>query len=316
MSVPMFAEELKKQLPNKERSISELITFINTKNETSASYNVFLGAGASVSSGIRSGVQLVDEWRKHQFIKLNPEHEGDYRAEVAKDWLSKNQLGWYNPQKEYSSLFERAFDLPRQRRIFVESEVRDKFPSLGYAYLIRLIENRYFDTIFTTNFDDLINESFHQFSEVRPIICAHDSSIKNVTFNSHRPKIIKLHGDYLFDDIKTTLRETETLEKNTRDKFIELCKEVGLIIVGFAGNDRSIMDVLEFLVKDESFIKNGIYWCLRKHDVIGEELKKLLWTDKVYWVEIEGFDQLFAEIYSSLCGKELPVNTDFLPNII
>lgn len=307
----MYAEDLKKDLPHKHRTISELITFINTKNETSASYNVFLGAGASATSGIRTGVKLVDEWRKQQFLKLNSENLEEYTAEKAKEWLSRNQMHWYNPQKEYSSLFERAFDLQRQRRTFVESEVRDKFPSLGYVYLIRLIEQRFFDTIFTTNFDDLINETFHQFSEVRPIICAHDSSIKNVTFTSHRPKIIKLHGDYLFDDIKTTLRETETLEKNTRDKFIELSKEVGLIIVGFAGNDRSIMDVLEFLVKDDSFIKNGIYWCLRKEDVVGEELRKLLWNDKVFWVEIEGFDQLFAEIYSELCSPDLPINNNF-----
>ena len=143
-------------------------------------YNVFLGAGASVSSGIKSGVQLVEEWRKQQYLKLNVEHEGDYNPEFAKEWLSKHHLHWFNPQKEYSSLFEKAFDLPRQRRIFVESEVRDKFPSLGYAYLIRLIEKRYFETIFTTNFDESYKESFHQFSEVLPIISAHESSIKKI----------------------------------------------------------------------------------------------------------------------------------------
>ena len=109
----MKGKELIKELPQKSRTINELIRYIDTRNETSASYNIFLGAGASVSSGIQSGVQLVDIWRKEQYLKLNIEHKGEYDSEFAKDWLSKNHLDWYNPQKEYSSLFEKAYDLPR-----------------------------------------------------------------------------------------------------------------------------------------------------------------------------------------------------------
>jgi hypothetical protein len=163
--------------------------------------------------------------------------------------------------------------------------------------------------VFTTNFDDLINEAFHQFSDTRPIVCAHDSSILSVTFTSRRPKIIKLHGDYLFDDIKSTLRETETLEKNTRDKFIELSREIGLIVVGYSGSDRSVMETIDFLIKDESYLKNGVYWCLRGDDYISEEVIKLLWKDRVFWIDIEGFDQCFAQLHSNLMGPELPINT-------
>jgi hypothetical protein len=61
------------------------------------------------------------------------------------------------------------------------------------------------------------NEAFYQFSRERPTLCAHDSSIKGVSVNSSRPKIIKVHGDYLFDSIKSTLNETESLEINTRE---------------------------------------------------------------------------------------------------
>jgi hypothetical protein len=57
---------------------------------------------------------------------------------------------------------------------------------------------------------------FHQFSDLRPIVCAHDSAISSITITSKRPKIIKLHGDYLFDDIKSTVRETESLEENNK----------------------------------------------------------------------------------------------------
>ena len=215
--------------------------------------------------------------------------------------------------------------MPSQRRAFIEEEVAGKFPSLGYAYLIRLIEKGYFNTVFTTNFDDLLNESFHLFANrrfggadgisdvMRPIVCAHDSSIKSVSISSMRPKVIKLHGDYLFDDIKSTLRETESLQNNICDKFVEFCKEFGLIVVGYSGNDRSVMDVLNYLLRSDDCLKNGVYWCLRRTDLISDELKKFLWKDRVYYVYIDGFDELFAELHRHLMpDKELPVSVGTL----
>ncbi|WP_286206892.1 SIR2 family protein, partial [Escherichia coli] len=165
---------------------------------------------------------------------------------------------------------------------------------MGYAYLVELFESKFFDTVFTTNFDDLINEAFYQFSSDRPLLCAHDSSIKGVSITSSRPKIIKLHGDYLFDSIKSSLKETESLEGNTREKLTEFTKEYGIIFVGYAGNDSSIMDVLKHLLKQDDYLRNGVYWCVRQNDAIPPELIRLLGQEKVYWVEIEGFDELMA----------------------
>ena len=179
--------------------------------------------------------------------------------------------------------------------------------------LVKLIENNYFNAIFTTNFDDLLNEAFYRFSNVRPVVCAHDSAITSITVTSKRPKIIKLHGDYLFEDIKSTLRETESLEGNMKNKFIEFSKDYGLIVVGYAGNDRSIMDILSFLLKKEEFFKNGIYWCIRKGDEnISDDLKKLLWKDKVFFIQIEGFDELMAELNKRLNKGVLPIDNAIL----
>ncbi|MGN7837678.1 SIR2 family protein [Stenotrophomonas sp. 22385] len=226
--------------------------------------------------------------------------------------MTKEESSWYISTKEYSSLFERRFDLPRQRRMFIEAEVADKSPSIGYAYLVRLIENGYFNTVFTTNFDDLINEAFFRFSDMRPIVCAHDSSVGSVSVTSKRPKIIKLHGDYLFDDIKSTVRETESLEENTKRKFIEFSREHGLIVAGYSGADRSIMDVLSHLLRSEEYFRHGIYWCLRKGDEPSEELLKLLWRDRVYFVIVDGFDELMAQLHGDAIGDSLPVETNLI----
>ncbi|PDO88590.1 SIR2 family protein [Kosakonia sacchari] len=286
----------------KKRSVKDLADYIRIRSGASPNYSLFLGAGASVTSGIQTAHQLVQEWRKEIFSRLS--HEPYTTETKAIEWLAEKHPDWYDQNNEYSSLFEKKFDLPSQRRRFVELQVDKKLPSIGYAYLVELFESNFFDTIFTTNFDDLINEAFYQFSSDRPLLCAHDSSINGISVTSSRPKIIKLHGDYLFDSIKSSLKETESLEINTREKLIEFTKEYGLIFVGYAGNDNSIMEVLKYLLKQNDYLRNGIYWCKRKEDQVTPELFKLLSQDKVYWVEIDGFDEFMAELTHNL-GIEL-----------
>lgn len=305
-----------KELSHKRKTVADLIRFIGNASENyeatgmkAPNYSVLLGSGASITSGIRSGQNLIDTWKKEVY------QESDKTSEMTLEefFSSTNAPDWYEERNAYSALFENRYDLQRHRRIFVEHEVSGKTPSIGYAYLVKLMEQGFFNTVFTTNFDDLLNEAFYRFSKNRPIVCAHDSSISGISVTSTRPKIIKLHGDYLFDDIKTTLRETESLEMNMKMKFQEFAKDFGLIVVGYAGNDRSIMDILTYLLQQEDYFKNGIYWCIRngEHN-ISAELKKLLWRDRVFFVEIDGFDELFAEINHKLNNGALPIDDAFL----
>lgn len=302
----MRFEELGKQLESKRRTLADLARYVGTRTDGTPNYTVLLGAGCSVTSGIRPATVLCDTWRQEILLSLGID-TSKMSTEEQRQSLREKESSWYDLQREYSSLFEKRYDLQRQRRMFVENEVKDAVPSIGYLYLTALVEQDYFNTVFTTNFDDLVNEAFFLYSQKRPIVCAHDSSINSITVTSRRPKIIKLHGDYLFDDIKATDRETESLDQNMKEKFIEFAKDYGLVVVGYAGGDRSIIDLLTVLLKNEDYFKNGIYWCIRKHSDIPEELRRLFWKDRIYFVEIEGFDELFSELYSEFnSGDCLP----------
>ncbi|PSV41304.1 SIR2 family protein, partial [Photobacterium sp. GB-36] len=288
---------------SKIKSESELIFFIKNKiSDRIPNYSLLLGAGCSVTSDIGTGVDLVENWKK-EYFKLTFEDQ-EYREQKLKDHL-KSQTSWYKSDNEYSSFFEKIYHLPVQRRKFIQSQVDGKVPSIGYAYLVSLCDknNKYFDTIYTTNFDDLINDSFYQFGQDRPILCAHDSSVKSLSTHTERPKIIKLHGDYLYDGIKSTNNETESLTKNTEAKFREFSKDFGLIVLGYAGNDNSVMECIQSLLNDSEtdFFENGIYWCVRKGDQISEKLSKLIQAnDKVFLVEIDGFDEFMAKVNSNV----------------
>lgn len=288
---------------SKIKSEAELIFFIKNRiSDRIPNYSLLLGAGCSVTSDIGTGLDLVEKWKKEYFkLKFNSE---EFSNEKLNQHL-ETQTDWYMSDNEYSSFFEKIYHLPVQRRKFIQSQVDGKIPSIGYAYLVSLCDknNKYFDTIYTTNFDDLINDSFYQFGQDRPILCAHDSSVKSLSTHTERPKIIKLHGDYLYDGIKSTNVETGSLTKNTEAKFREFSKDFGLIVLGYAGNDNSVMDCIESLLKDKEadFFENGIYWCVRKGDQISDKLLKLInITEKVFLVEIDGFDEFMAKVNSTV----------------
>jgi hypothetical protein len=272
---------------------AHLVNILKSTRDHHPNFVLMLGAGASVTSNVLLVKEMLKEWRQRHYEMYREE------SESLQDHLKKQN--WYQTSDEYSILFEKLYDQPSQRREYIESCIKDSSPSWGYIYLVNLLRNKIFNTIFTTNFDDLLNEACYLFSsEVRPIVCAHDSSISSVRITSQRPKIIKLHGDFLFDNIKNTLRELETLEQNTQDKFKQYASEFGFIFLGYSGNDRSIMDTLNTLLRFDQYFPNGIYWCVRKGNEVSEKVDLLTRFPKFKIVEIDGFDEFSADVHASL----------------
>jgi hypothetical protein len=68
------------------------------------------------------------------------------------------------------------------------------------------------------------------------------------------------------------------------------------------------MDVLQDLARQDDYFRLGLYWCTRPGDVPSDELIDLLHRERVYWVEVEGFDELMAQLYQHCVGNEVPIN--------
>ena len=271
-----------------EKSAEHLMHLIITRNETVPNFSLLLGSGASSTSGVRTAQDMIDDWR---MLLLNRSKSHD----TYQKWLADQY--WFEHEDEYSMLFEAIYDQPSQRRVYIEECVKNAHPTWGYVYLTNLLANRFFDVVFTTNFDDLMNEACYLYSDgLRPIVAAHDSAIQGIRITSGRPKIIKLHGDFLYDNIKNTLAELETLETNTKRKLNQFAQEYGLVVIGYSGRDRSVMDTLELLLRDEENFKQGVYWCIRRDEGKSGRLESLLRKDRVYLVEIDGFDEFMADL--------------------
>lgn len=290
-------------------------TFINSfKVKPEKSMSFLLGAGASVSSNIPSGGQMVWDFKRTLYCTAHNVRTSIY-GDLSKKNVQKEIQSYFDGQEEYPELwsteeysfyFEKCYPLRRDREYYIQDKVRDVKPALGYLCMGELIINGKIDLVSTTNFDDLVQAGIHAINSgfsIKTISSAVSNSVGFSLYDGF-PNIIKLHGDYLIDKIKNTDTELQELEDKIAEIWKTAIRENGIIIVGYAGNDNSVMTVLEGLV-EAGEIKKGIYWCKPKGTELGLRANKFM--DKACMrneqsavVEIDDFDSLMFSLYLAM----------------
>jgi len=84
-------------------------------------FALFLGAGASCSSGVPTATEMIEEWRR--MAHRESATEADFQT-----WLEAQSF--YRKENEYSFLFEQLFRSPRARQRYVEPKMEGAFPNL------------------------------------------------------------------------------------------------------------------------------------------------------------------------------------------
>lgn len=290
-------------------------TFVNSfKIKPNKSMSFLLGAGASVSSNIPSGGQMVWDLKRNLYCAARNIRTNVY-GDLSKESVQKEIQAYFDGQEgypklwstqEYSFYFEKCYPLRRDREYYIQDKVRDAKPALGYLCMGELIINGKIDLVSTTNFDDLVQAGIHAINSGFSVKTISSAVSNSVGFSLYEgfPNIIKLHGDYLFDKLKNTELELQELEYKIAEIWKAAIRENGLIIVGYAGNDNSVMTVLETLV-EAGEIKKGIYWCkpkgtelsLRASNFMDKACRK---NEQSAVVEIDDFDSLMHGLYLSM----------------
>jgi len=167
---------------------------------------LFLGSGASASSGIPTANEMIWEFKRVLYWSENnisPENFKDLSIESIRKQL-QDYVGtktWYKEMpidKEYSILFEKAYPNSIHRKQYIENKIKDSLPSLGYKCLGELIEHKKVLNIITTNFDELIEKSLPENSKTSFFIISPESTktrVSDLKINNINPQVFKLHGD-------------------------------------------------------------------------------------------------------------------------
>ncbi|PSP76167.1 hypothetical protein BRC81_13515 [Halobacteriales archaeon QS_1_68_20] len=222
------------------------------------------------------------------------------------DWVEKkeNEEMDESRESEYGFWSEQRHRTSGERRECIQELVEGANPTLGHIILARLMSEDYVPLTLTPNFDDPL----YQFMEVRPHLVNHGAVTPWFKLMHDRPAIVKLHGDYLYDNLRNTDPETSTLSPGREEALRRTVTEYGLVVVGYGGADDSIMDPLI----ETELSEYGVYWCSRNPDDIDGKPAELLRTDDAYLVEIDGFVSMMTQFEEHIDDVGLPTREELV----
>lgn len=159
-------------------------------------------------------------------------------------------------------------------------------PSIGYSFLAQFLSKTSHKFIITTNFDTMVEDALFGLKEAKPLVLGHELLSKYINPTSPtRPTIIKIHRDFLLDPYNTD-DEIKELDAQWQESLKPLLKEHSMIVIGYGGNDDSLMNYLNNIEDRKS-----IYWCFRGNkSKFSSKITSIL-TEKDFIVEIQGFDK-------------------------
>lgn len=266
-----------------------------------------LGAGASKTSGIKTGEELVEIWERELAERNSRDHE---------EW--KNQLGIIEKNRGnfYSDYYQRRFPRDNGGRYrdgynYLEQIMDKARPSGGYVHLALIMANTMHNVVVTTNFDHLVEDSLVQYAQKMPMVIGHEKLAPYATGEITRPTVVKIHRDLLLNPIN----KPDELDK-LHDEWVKvldnLFSHYHPVFIGYAGNDNSVMDFLcENVDKFNDKKWAYPYWLIYGNQKLEGKVAKFLKETDGYLISHGGFDQVMVKLGDAL-GQRLPSKEKFL----
>lgn len=266
-----------------------------------------LGAGASKTSGIKTGEELVEIWER-ELAERNPQaHEA---------WKQQLGITEKNRGNFYSDYYQRRFSRDNGRRYrdgynYLEQMMDKARPSGGYVHLGLIMANTMHNVVVTTNFDHLVEDSLVQYAQKMPMVIGHEKLAPYAKGTIARPTVVKIHRDLLMDPISNP----EELNK-LHDEWVEvldnLFSHYHPVFIGYAGNDNSVMDFLCSNVdKFNSDQWAFPYWLIYGDQLPEGKVKRFLESSNGYLISHRGFDQVMVQL-SNAMGQRLPSEEEYI----
>ena len=281
-------------------SVTQLIRAVEERKK----YAFLIGAGSSrpAPAEIPTGGELIEKWKGECY-----DHEAP--GEEFEAWVEAKEEGM-DDDNEYGFWFEQRHPTRGERRERIQELVEGATPTFGHVLLASLMDEDYVPHVLTPNFDDLLFDAFYLYLEDKPQLIDHRAVAPEFSLTHSESAIVKLHGDYLYDNLRNTAPETEgdALEDAMRDALQQTVEEYGLVVVGYSGGDNSIMDPLI----NADLSEYGVFWCTRDANSFSDEPKaeELLSQPNTYLVEIEGFGSLMRKFGNRIDDVEPPEPTE------
>ncbi|MYA25247.1 MAG: hypothetical protein F4091_07400 [Acidimicrobiales bacterium] len=208
-------------------------------------YALLLGSGVSRAAGIPTGWEIT-----LSLVERLAELSGDDPEPDSERWYRSK----FESEPEYSTVVERLALSPDDRQQllsgYIEPSEADleqglKMPTAAHHGIARLVADGYVRVIVTTNFDRLLETAINE-AGVEPRVIASDDHARCALPLVHSGcTVIKVHGDYLWSDLKNTAEELSRYGTAMRRLLREVFDQYGLVVCGWSGEwDTALRKVL------------------------------------------------------------------------
>jgi hypothetical protein len=272
-----------------------------------------IGAGCSFSAGIplAAGVakycatQLAEKFSHGVFRPETPEE--------ALAWLQSHELmppaapgeATTNWGALYSEFFERHLKAPRRQRELISEIIRKAGDKLNWAHacLGELVQQRYVHTVLTTNFDQLVLKGIIR-TGMLPVVADGFESLNRVDPRPNWPQVVHLHGSmhtYTLRNTISAMKEAGT-DSNALTMMFGLLQDCDvLVIVGYAGGEDGVMDILVEVANRRAQLV--VYWVAREagYDNLSGKCRELLEAgDNKFLIDGGDADDFFGKLMTEL----------------
>lgn len=273
----------------------------------------FLGAGASRSANLPTASDLTWALKKRLYCtsENQPYDSYDLNSEAVKSRIqsymeSKGYPTLWSPE-EYSFYFELCFknDYQKQQR-YIESALKSERVSLnvGHRILASLVKMNIARVLFTTNFDDVVEQAFSKVGGRNLGVFNIEGSYAALdALNSESfPIYVKLHGDFKYQSIKNLSEDLLENDCELKRCFLASASRFGMIVSGYSGRDSNVMTMMKEALNSVNPFPKGIYWTVLNAksaetaaiDFIKEARSKGV---NAYFVETGTYDELLSKIW-------------------
>lgn len=285
----------------KEWSEKGLLAEIRKLHQQGRSLAFILGAGASASSGIPTGGKLaygwLQEWHQRECLDPNTDLQSWAREQLKNPAFITHQdakPAYQDAASHYATIFERRFAGDyTSGYAALEDAMEQATPSVGYSILAKILDRSTLHrVVVTTNFDNLVADALAIHASRSPLIVGHEALAGFARPQLRRPLVAKIHRD-LHLAPKNDREGVNTLEQGWRHSLSQLFQYSTPLVLGYAGNDGSLMGFLDDL--PAGHIPGRLFWCYRDKPPAQNVLATIAKHGGVT-VKISGFDEFMLEL--------------------
>lgn len=211
-------------------------------------YALLLGSGLSRAAGIPTAWGIVQDLERElaHASGVTPLPEGD----ALDAWYRET----FGEEPAYSRVITRREPTPAGQRNLLrryfdqtpdDREHGHKAPSRAHRAIAHLCEAGFLRVIVTTNFDRLMEDALQE-RGIRPTVISNAQEIAAAPPLVHGGVfLLKLHGDYLKDDVRNSSDDLETYPEALQTYLSRIVDEFGLIICGWSAEyDKALRDAI------------------------------------------------------------------------